>query len=79
MAIIAAIMGALVYIAVSILIGAIVLRIAAKWVLKEDVAFSKAFGTVLIAYPIHTTIACVWDSSLAWQRTQWRQRMRSCS
>jgi predicted neutral ceramidase superfamily lipid hydrolase len=54
--IIAQLIGALIGAAIGSLIGAMLLRAAAQWIIKEDVAFGKAYGAMFITYLINAFI-----------------------
>lgn len=57
--IIAQLIGGLIGTAIGSLIGAMLLRAAAQWIIKEDVAFGKAYGAMFITYLINSFIGLV--------------------
>lgn len=51
--------GLLIGVTLGSLIGAIILRAAAKWVLKEDIAFGNAYLTALMCYLLSVGLSIV--------------------
>jgi hypothetical protein len=58
------IIGSVIQIAIFSLLGAVFLRAAAKWVLKKDVIYSVAYGTVFLAGLANTIIGFLLDIAI---------------